>query len=128
MPSEKRKFGDIGEEEASKFLKESGYQIIGKNYLVKNLGEIDLITKKGGKLIFFEVKTRSAGYEESYPIEFSITQKKKRNLKRVCQIYLSENKYPSDTKWQIDSIFIIKEPTGDQKISHLENVVWEEYY
>ena len=128
MPSEKRKFGDIGEKEAEEYLKKMGYEIIRKNYRVKNLGEIDLISKKDKKLVFFEVKTRSAGYEESYPIEFSLTQKKIRNLKRICQIYLSENRCLPDTKWQVDSIFVIKNSGGESKIRHLENIVWEEYY
>ena len=57
MPSQKRKFGDLGERIGEEYLVKNGYQVIEKNYL-KPWGEIDIIAKKNGALVFFEVKTR----------------------------------------------------------------------
>lgn len=127
MLSEKRKFGDIGEREAEEFLSKNGYIIVSRNYRVKNIGEIDLAAKKGNKITFFEVKTRSVGHETNFPIQFSINEKKRRNLKRICQIYLTENKIKND--WQVDAIFIkVNQNTKEYSIDHLENILWESYY
>lgn len=127
MPSKKREFGDIGEREAEDFLSKKGYKIVSRNYRVKNIGEIDLTTKMGNKITFFEVKTRGVGHETNFPIQFSINEKKRRNLKRICQIYLAENKIKND--WQVDAIFIKIDPNTKQyTIDHLENILWESYY
>ena len=129
MPSQKRKFGDIGEKEAENFLEKNGYKIIARNYRVKNLGEIDLIGEKKDKLYFFEVKTRSVKHTTDFPIEYSINDKKRRNLNRICQIYLMEKKCHPDKKWQVDAIFIkIDEISNNFVIERLENILWERYY
>ena len=129
MPSDKRKFGDMGESEAKRFLAKKGYRIFDKNYRIKNLGEIDLIGEKDGKLTFFEVKTRNSKYEENFPIETSINFKKRRNLKRICQLYLDDKKYPPDKEWQVDAIFVKVDFQNDfHTIEHLENILWERYY
>ena len=128
MPSQKRKFGDIGEREAEDFLVKNGYRIIDRNYRVKNLGEIDLVGEKDGKLIFFEVKTRSSEYASNFPIELSINEKKRKNLKRICQIYLNEKLRSIHTKWRVDAIFVRFNDVGKYEIEQLENILWESYY
>jgi len=59
----KRKFGMAGEQLAVDFLKYRKYEIIEKNYRVRN-GEIDIIaidkSEKEPVLAFIEVKTRSS--------------------------------------------------------------------
>ena len=46
--------GAYGEKVAAKFLKKQGYKIVGKNFVSAH-GEIDLIAKKDGTLVFVEV-------------------------------------------------------------------------
>ena len=128
MPSQKRKFGDIGEKEAEDFLTKNGYKILDKNFRVKNLGEIDLIGEKDGKLFFFEVKTRHAKYSTDFPIEFSINEKKRINLKRICDLYLLGKQIHHSKKWQVDAIFVKVDDAGRYKIEHMENILWEKYY
>jgi len=127
MPSQKRKFGDIGETMAADFLLKNGYKILERNYRVKNIGEIDLIGEKDNKITFFEVKTRDKKYETCFPIETSINKKKRQNLKKICQLYLAEHGYP-DKEWQVDAIFIRVDSGGRSEIEHFENVLWESYY
>ncbi len=127
MPSLSRQFGDIGEQQAESFLVENGYRIKDKNYRVKNLGEIDIVGERKGKLHFFEVKTRDVKHETTFPIEFSINNKKRRNLRRVCQIYLSEHQYHPNQEWQVDALFVRSNPERFE-IDLLENILWEEYY
>lgn len=130
MPSEKRQFGNIGEDEAIRFLLEKNYKILDRNYRVKNIGEIDVVCENNNKLVFFEVKTRNAIYESKFPIQLSINYKKRKNLKRICEIYLLSNKNYKDREWQVDGIFINVDLKSDDKyrIEHIENILWEEYY
>lgn len=125
----KRQFGDTGENIAEEFLKNNEYKIMDRNYRVKNLGEIDIVANKGGNLIFFEVKTRLVTHETDFPIETSINTKKRRNLRRTCEIYLRDINYPTNKDWQIDGIFIKVNPkTGKTSLEHLENIIWEHDY
>jgi len=128
MPSEKRKFGDLGEKIAENFLKSKGYEVVGHNYQ-KPWGEIDLVSKKDNSLIFVEVKTRDSKNVEHYLAEYSINAPKIRKLQKICETYLTENKYPPDQKWQIDVLAIsINDFTNKAEIKHFENAVWEERY
>lgn len=128
MPSQKRNIGDIGEKEAIYFLEKNGYKVLSRNYRIKNIGEIDIIAQKSHKITFFEVKTRSVKHETTFPIEFSINKKKKRNLNKICQLYLMQNKISPKIEWQIDAIFVKVDIIGQYKIEHLENILWLEYY
>ena len=128
MPSQKRKFGDLGEREAENFLVSKGYRIVVRNYRIKNLGEIDLVGERKKKLFFFEVKTRDLKHELNFPIGFSIDNKKRRNLKRICQLYLADKKL-SNKEWQVDAIFVkVDFDNKNHMIEHLENILWERYY
>jgi putative endonuclease len=51
--------GNIGEQWASKFLEEKGYEVVERNYRYKK-AEIDIIVKKEKVLVFVEVKTRKS--------------------------------------------------------------------
>ena len=129
MPSQKRKFGDIGEKEAESFLTKTGYRIIDRNYRIKNFGEIDLIGERRGKLFFFEVKTRDLKHELNFPIGFSIDNRKRRNLKRICPLYLIDKRLPLNKKRQVDAIFVKFDfINNNHLIEHLENILRERYY
>ena len=128
MPSEKRKFGNRGEELAENYLKSKGYEILGHNYQ-KPWGEIDLISKKDDMLVFIEVKTRDAKNIENYLAEYSINREKIKKLQKICETYLTENKYSPNQKWQIDVLAIsIDKFMNQSEIKHFENAVWEEMY
>lgn len=129
MPSLKRKFGDMGEDRAVSFLIQGGYKILDRNYRVKNLGEIDIVAERGNKIVFIEVKTRDVNHEGNFPYWTSITPKKKRNLKRICKLYLIDKKCSFEQEWQVDTIFIKVDFLNHfHSIEHLENILWEKYY
>ena len=53
--------GDRGEAVAASFLEEAGYRVLERNYRFKHK-EVDLVCydpRKGGEIVFVEVKTRS---------------------------------------------------------------------
>lgn len=79
-------------------------------------------------MFFFEVKTRHSKNITDFPIEFSINEKKRRNLKKICQIYLIDRFGRTNPEWQVDAIFIKMNEAGEYKIDHLPNILWESYY
>lgn len=54
----RRAYGDAGEDRAARYLADGGAEIIARNYSCRG-GEIDIIARLGGALIFVEVKSRS---------------------------------------------------------------------
>ncbi len=120
-----KELGNFGEKIASNYLKKKKYKILAKNFKRK-WGEIDIVTKKKNKIIFFEVKSISK--REGFLPEDQISQKKKRQLLKMAQIYLSENKISLAVPHQIDILAIEIFPDFKKaKIRHLENAL-EDYY
>lgn len=110
MYSEKRKFGNIGEDIAIKRLIERGFSILERNYL-KKWGEIDIVARgTDGKIHFIEVKSVSrdiiddkrgkAVPRDTFRPEENVTRDKILKLERVVNSWLGEHKYDGD--WQID--------------------------
>ena len=128
MPSSKRRFGDAGEKIAERYLGERGYEIVDRNYR-KPYGEIDLIVKKNGILVFVEVKTRDMKHAHNFLPEQSVNRTKIRKIQKMCQTYLLEKNYSQNQKWQIDVMAIsIDINSMKAKIRYMENAVWERQY
>ena len=88
MTIEKKELGARGEEIAVRYLKRRGYRILERNYRIR-LGEIDIIAKQGGDLVFIEVKTRSDILFGS-PLE-SVTPAKQKLLSKVALEYVNKH-------------------------------------
>jgi len=82
----RKKIGISGEQFARIFLEIKGYKIVSANWSCA-LGEIDLISEKGGTLVFVEVKTRvGAGYFQVFD---NIDSRKKAKLRRLKDLYFA---------------------------------------
>lgn len=97
----KRSRGDKGEEAASRYLIDKGYEIIARNYY-SGYGEIDIIAKHISTIIFVEVKLRKnsnygAGYE-------SVTASKRDKLIKTAEIYIAENGLDGTARFDVISI------------------------
>ena len=57
MGMEKKSLGKAGEDAAAAYLARQGYRICERNYRTPT-GEIDIIARKHGVIVFIEVKTR----------------------------------------------------------------------
>jgi len=124
MPTERRKFGDMGEKITCKFLEGRGYSILKTNYQ-KRAGEIDVIAKLGETLHFIEVKTRTNFSNEKFGLpQEAVNFHKRKKLVRTALFYLAENKYSDDINWQIDVVAItVDTAKKTAHISHIENAV-----
>ena len=85
METASQTLGLLGEELAFHFLSAQGYKILLKNYECL-FGEIDLVAKEGGSLVFIEVKTRSSE-AKGVPAE-SVTFQKRHQITKVAQYYI----------------------------------------
>lgn len=115
----KKDFGYKGEDAATQFLQNKGYEIIERNFTIWG-GEIDIIAKKKDFLVFVEVKTRRN--ESWQKIEESITDKKIKFITNAAEEWFFQKKYP-ETFWQIDFIGIIMGTESNiEKIVHLQDI------
>src|SRR3989338_11236529 len=85
METASQTLGLLGEELAFHFLSAQGYKILLKNYECL-FGEIDLVAKEGGSLVFIEVKTRSSE-AKGVPAE-AVTPHKRRQIVKGAAYYL----------------------------------------
>lgn len=121
-----RKLGNLGENLAIKYLLKNGYEILERNYFFKikngpQLGEIDIIAKKDGKIFFFEVKTLSK--KEFIGPEEKVNFKKIKKIEQVAQIWLDANKKYFSQEWEMGVIAItINFENKAAKITYFKNV------
>ena len=110
--------GQIGEELAAKYLKKSGYKIIGRN-VINNIGEIDILARQKDAIVIVEVKTKSTDqFGEGHEMVNFYKRKKLVQLAKSLQI-----KYPEKVI-RIDVISVglsVEKP----EITHFENAVEE---
>ncbi|MDI9570315.1 MAG: YraN family protein [Pseudomonadota bacterium] len=77
--------GRRGEELAAAFLARAGYAILDRNWRCP-LGELDIVARDGGTLVFVEVRTRrSARFGAP---EESVGFSKRRKLSRLATFYI----------------------------------------
>ncbi|HOT33940.1 MAG TPA: YraN family protein, partial [Rhodoglobus sp.] len=110
--------GRRGEEIAARYLASRGLAIVERNWRCPQ-GEIDLIARDGGELVFVEVKTRSS-VAYGHPLE-SITPVKLARLRRLAAAWCDAHPGGHDTI-RIDAIAVIAPRVGDVEVEHLERV------
>ncbi|MCL5010840.1 MAG: YraN family protein [Patescibacteria group bacterium] len=95
--------------------------MLGRNFKTK-WGELDIVAKKKGVIVFVEVKTlrQKSGF---FP-EDAVDYKKRKQLLKMRQIYLSRNKLSLDTASQIDILAVEADNQGNVlDIRHWENAI-----
>ena len=111
--------GNLGEEYACELLRKKGHKIIQRNVFIGK-GEIDIIAKYKGILVFVEVKTRT---DETYvDILDSIDKAKCERLSGICEEYLAMNKLDK-VEWRIDLIGIVLKNRKIERFEHFEGIV-----
>lgn len=110
-----KEIGDIYEKKARDLLLAHRYQILETNYRTR-VGEIDIIAKKNGTIVFVEVKFRS-NLKFGYGVE-AVDLKKIRKIYKSAKIYLIKNKMLS-CEVRFDCISFLGE-----RISWIKNLAW----
>ena len=117
MLNSRQRLGQIGEKKVAGYLVQKGYTILVQNYRCK-AGEIDIIARDGGELVFIEVKTRSS-LSYGSPAE-AVTRKKQRQISRAAQWYLAEQKL-FDVPARFDVIAVLGAGQENIQIDHIDN-------
>ena len=98
----RRDTGILGEKLAKDFLKKRGYRILETNYRCPE-GEIDIVAKHKGSLVFIEVRTKTS-LEFGSPEE-SITPTKRERMRATASHYRqTHNNLP--LLWRIDVVAV----------------------
>lgn len=98
-----KELGDLGETLAAAHLKKRNYKILEKKYKTRT-GEIDIIAKMKGTLVFVEVKTRrSLAY--GTPAQ-AVDTRKQHKLIQAARQYLNETRmYEEDCRFDVIEIY-----------------------
>lgn len=142
MITEKRKFGNAGEDLAVEYLTEKGYSLLGRNVQLSH-HEVDIVMRDGNWLVFVEVKTRCSDWFCD-PMR-AVDNEKLWNLLEAAKIYRHEHPECYRMDFRIDVVCIVGEvasrtscssssssssrtsdtsPTGTYRLEHYENPFW----
>lgn len=117
----KSDLGLYAESLVARYLSEKGYEILDRNFRRK-WGEIDLVAKKEGILVFVEVKASgrpSPGFEP----ELRAGKEKMKKVLRSAKVYLAYKKIPQDSEWQMDIVAVtFNKEKGLANIKHFKNI------
>lgn len=97
----RRATGTAYEQQAVLFLTKCGYEIIETNFYT-GAGEIDIVARESGYLVFIEVKyrrNRRLGGPES-----AVDWQKQRRIIKTAKYYLYCHNYPEDTPCRFDVV------------------------
>jgi putative endonuclease len=117
MTKHNQTVGHWGEESASAYLFQHGYEIVARNARTP-YGEIDIIAKQGDVTIFVEVKTLTSS-RNFFP-EQNVTARKREHMLACAQFYAAEN---AIEHWQIDVIAVEGKRGLEPKVTHFENAI-----
>ncbi len=84
-PTRSCALGAAGEDAAAAWLEARGYQILARN-VRSRYGEIDLVVRLGGVVVFVEVKSRTSA-RFGHPAE-AVAARKQRRLAHLAAAYL----------------------------------------
>jgi putative endonuclease len=103
--SEFRKFaegsGRRGEALAALFLMAQGYRVLARRVKTP-VGEVDLIVRRGGIVVFVEVKARSFSHQEGE----ALAAVNRRRIVRAAQAWLIRNPRYAEGGLRFDVIFL----------------------
>lgn len=100
-----RKKGNDYERVAGKYLEQQGYEILEYNFYTR-AGEIDIVAKHEGYLVFLEVKYRKDA-KKGEPLE-AVSPKKQRVISR-CALYYMKKKECFEMPVRFDVVGILGE-------------------
>ena len=121
--SRARSLGNFGERVAASHLEAKGYEILERNWSVRE-GEVDIIAAKPDEIVFVEVRSRR-GRSFGTPEE-SITGRKAAHVRAAAAAYLHEHPDAPETQ-RIDVIALELDAKGRVlRVEQIENAIEDE--
>ena len=100
-PKKRDALGDRGENVAARYLRNLGYKIIIRNFRC-DVGEIDIVARRGNLLIFVEVKARATFDDAAY----SVTPRQQQRIAAAAAIWLADNESDAQRDMRFDAILV----------------------
>ena len=113
-----QQLGQIGEDLAAAYLRNSGFIILDRNYRSHRV-ELDIVARDKNTLVFCEVKTRRT-INQGLPIE-AITTTKMEHLRSAALGWLGMHRVRT-SGMRFDAIGILYASDGTHTISHIRGV------
>lgn len=88
MSNHNQRLGQLGEDAATLWYQNRGYEILERNWRVRE-GELDLVVCDSSTVVFVEVKARSSDrFGGGY---LAVTVRKQRKLRQLATIWLAQS-------------------------------------
>jgi putative endonuclease len=110
----RRALGSRGEEIAARFLSAAGYRILARNWRVGRY-EIDIVARRGGDVVFVEVKTRRPGPQ---PAAESITPSQRRNIRHAAAAWIRSHPHLGSA-FRFDLVAVTWPEGGPPRVEHI---------
>lgn len=120
--SHRQELGSRGEEIARRLLERHGYETLETNFRTR-YGEIDIVARRGGIVVFVEVKAR---HDRSFGEPFeAVTHRKQNQVARMAEAWLvvrqnDENLQQCDFRFDVISI-LLGEDGSLKVLDHIED-------
>lgn len=109
--------GDAGEKVALEYLEKKGYVVIAKGFR-SQFGEIDLIVKNSGYIVFIEVKLRKNAKFASAGEH--VGKEKQSKIKATANIWLTSHETALQPRFDVIEIYA-SDDMSNPEIIHIEN-------
>jgi len=114
-------FGAWGERWATRFLRAQGCRILGQNVRPCHYGELDIIARQRGVLLFVEVKSRR-NEDFGRPLT-AVTSQKRKMLRRAANHWLAQNQLlDADTRYRFDVVEVVGQPGALPEIRWVQRI------
>ena len=94
-----RRAGEWAETLAERFLTENSFEILDRNYKIRH-GELDIIARDGGMLVFVEVKYLSKDSGMGYPEE-RVTLGKQRRMQVAAGAWMASQRQDGPARFDV---------------------------
>ena len=109
------RLGDHGERIAATYLTDAGLRVLDRNWRCRE-GELDIVARDDGALVFCEVKTRR-GIGYGHPAE-SVTPAKQRRIRLLAQRWLAAHDEHAP-EIRFDVVGVLVRGDGPAVVTHL---------
>ena len=117
MTNARQTLGRAAEEAAARFLERAGLAVAERNVRFAE-GEIDLVCRDAGVVVFVEVKCRRAGWDDAPAA--AVSWHKQRRLTRLDRHYLKRRRLDS-VRCRFDVVSVTQDASGALDVRHLRS-------
>jgi len=115
MSDARRTLGQAAEEAAARFLRRAGLTVVERNVRFAE-GEIDLVCRDDGVVVFVEVKCRRATWGDAPAA--AVSWHKQRRLTRLAQHYLKWRRL-TGARCRVDVVSVTLDARGALDVRHV---------